>query len=40
MRIRWTPAAAAHLQTISKYLTERHPRDRDPTLRKLLCDDP
>ena len=26
MRIRWTPAAAADLQSISDYLKEHHPR--------------
>jgi plasmid stabilization system protein ParE len=35
MRIRWTPAAAADLQSISDYLKEHHPRYRDPTMRKL-----
>jgi toxin ParE1/3/4 len=35
MRIRWTPAAAADLQTISEYLKEHHPRYRDRTMRKL-----
>jgi addiction module RelE/StbE family toxin len=35
MRIRWTPAAAADLQGISDYLTEHHPRYRNPTMRKL-----
>jgi len=35
MRIRWTPAAAADLQSISEYLKEHHPRYRDPTMRKL-----
>lgn len=32
MRIRWTPAAAADLQSISDYLKEHHPRYRDPTM--------
>jgi plasmid stabilization system protein ParE len=35
MRIRWTPAAVADLQNINDYLKERHPRYRDPTIRKL-----
>ncbi len=35
MRIRWTPAAAADLQTISDYLKERHPHYRQATMRKL-----
>jgi toxin ParE1/3/4 len=35
MRIRWTPAAAADLQSISDYLKDHHPRYRDPTMRKL-----
>ncbi len=35
MRIRWTPAAAADLQHINDYLKGRHPRYRQPTLRKL-----
>jgi toxin ParE1/3/4 len=35
MRVRWTPAAAADLQSISDYLSEHHPRYRDPTMRKL-----
>jgi toxin ParE1/3/4 len=35
MRIRWTPAAAADLQSISDYLKEHHPRYRDSTMRKL-----
>jgi addiction module RelE/StbE family toxin len=35
MRIRWTPAAAADLQSISDYLKEHHPRYSDPTMRKL-----
>jgi toxin ParE1/3/4 len=38
MRIRWTPAAAADLQSISDYLQERHPRYRDATIRKLYDD--
>jgi len=35
MRIRWTPAAAADLQSISDYLKEHHPRYRQLTMRKL-----
>jgi plasmid stabilization system protein ParE len=35
MRIRWTPAAAADLQSISDYLKEHHARYRDLTVRKL-----
>jgi toxin ParE1/3/4 len=35
MRIRWTPAAAADLQHINDYLSEHHPRYRQPTMRKL-----
>ena len=35
MRIRWTPAAAADLQSISEYLKEHHPSYRDPTILKL-----
>jgi addiction module RelE/StbE family toxin len=35
MRIRWTPAAAADLQSISDYLKERYPHYRQPTMRKL-----
>jgi toxin ParE1/3/4 len=35
MHIRWTPAAAADLQSISEYLGEHHSRYRDPTMRKL-----
>jgi plasmid stabilization system protein ParE len=38
MRTRWTPAAAADLQGISDYLKERHPRYRDPTMRRLYGD--
>ena len=37
MRIRWTPASAADLQSISDYLKEHHPRYRDPTMRKLYA---
>ena len=35
MRIRWTPSAAADLQSISDYLKDHHPSYRDPTMRKL-----
>ncbi|HVP46435.1 MAG TPA: type II toxin-antitoxin system RelE/ParE family toxin, partial [Bryobacteraceae bacterium] len=35
MRIRWTPAAAADLEHINKYLKARHPHYRQPTMRKL-----
>jgi addiction module RelE/StbE family toxin len=35
MRIRWTPPAAADLQSISEYLREHHPQYRQPTMRKL-----
>jgi toxin ParE1/3/4 len=35
MRIRWTPAAAADLQSISNYLRDNHPRYRNPTMRRL-----
>ena len=35
MHIRWTPAAAADLQSISDYLKDNHPRYRGPTMRKL-----
>lgn len=35
MRIRWTPAAAADLQTISDYLKDHHPRYRQSTVQKL-----
>jgi toxin ParE1/3/4 len=38
MRIRWTPAAAADLQGVSDYLKERHPRYREPTMRRLFGD--
>ena len=36
MRIRWTPAAAADLQSINDYLKAHHPSYREPTLRKLV----
>jgi toxin ParE1/3/4 len=35
MRIRWTPAATADLQSISDYLEEHHPYYRQATMRKL-----
>lgn len=35
MRIRWTPPAAADLQSISEYLRKHHPQYRQPTMRKL-----
>lgn len=35
MRIRWTPAAAADLQSISDYLKQHFPQYRQPTMRKL-----
>ena len=35
MRIRWTPLAAADLQSISNYLKEHHPQYRQATMRKL-----
>jgi plasmid stabilization system protein ParE len=35
MRIRWTPPAAADLQSISDYLKDHHPQYRQPTMRKL-----
>jgi addiction module RelE/StbE family toxin len=35
MRIRWTPPAAADLQSISDYLREHRPQYRQPTMRKL-----
>jgi toxin ParE1/3/4 len=35
MRIRWTPPAAADLQSISDYLKVHHPHYRQPTMRKL-----
>ena len=35
MRIRWTPPAAADMQSISDYLREHRPHYRQPTLRKL-----
>jgi addiction module RelE/StbE family toxin len=35
MRIRWTPAAAADLQSISDYLKAHYPQYRSATIRKL-----
>ena len=35
MRIRWTPPAAADLQSISDYLKEHHAEYRQPTIRKI-----
>jgi toxin ParE1/3/4 len=35
MRIRWTPAAVADLQSIDAYLREHHPHYEHPTMRKL-----
>ena len=35
MRIRWTPPAAADMQSISEYLKEHHPQYRQATMRKL-----
>lgn len=35
MRVRWTPAAATDLERLSKYLEGRHPRYRQPTMRKI-----
>jgi plasmid stabilization system protein ParE len=35
MRIRWTPPAAADMQSISDYLKEYSPHYRQPTMRKL-----
>ena len=34
MRIRWTPLAAADLQSISDYLKQYHPHYRQATMRK------
>jgi len=36
MRVRWTPAAVADLESISDYLKERHPQYRESTLRRLF----
>lgn len=35
MRVRWTPLAAADLQSIRDYLKEHHPQYSQPTMRKL-----
>lgn len=35
MRLRWTTAASADLQSISDYLKEHHPSYRQSTLRKI-----
>jgi addiction module RelE/StbE family toxin len=35
MRIRWTPLAAADMQSISDYLAQHHPQFRQVTMRKL-----
>ncbi|MFN0102570.1 MAG: hypothetical protein ACKV2U_10830 [Bryobacteraceae bacterium] len=35
MHIRWTPPAAADMQSVNDYLKERQPEYRQPTLRKL-----
>ncbi len=35
MRIRWSPAAAADLESIRNYLHEHHPSFMQPTVRKL-----
>ena len=35
MRIRWTPPAAADLQSISNYLKVHQPEYRQPTMRNL-----
>lgn len=37
MRIRWTPAAVADLESIGEYLRERHPEFRETTLRRLYA---
>jgi toxin ParE1/3/4 len=37
MRIRWTPAAAADLQSINDYLKEHHPHYREATVRKVYA---
>jgi toxin ParE1/3/4 len=38
MRIRWTPAAAADLQSVSDYLKEHHPHYREATIRRVYAD--
>ena len=35
MIIRWTPPAAADMQSISDYLKEHQPQYRQPTMRKI-----
>jgi toxin ParE1/3/4 len=35
VRIRWTPPAAADMQSISDYLGDHYPQYRQPTMRKL-----
>lgn len=35
MRIRWTPSAAADMQSISDYLKEHYPQYRQPTIHRL-----
>jgi len=35
MRLRWTPAAAADLEEINRYLQQHHPSYRAPTILKL-----
>lgn len=35
LRIRWTTAAAADMQSINDYLKDNHPHYRQPTMRKL-----
>lgn len=37
MRIRWTPAAAADLQSISDYLGKHHSHYRESTMRRLYA---
>jgi len=37
MRIRWTPAATADLQSISDYLKQHHPSYHVATMRKLYA---
>jgi toxin ParE1/3/4 len=37
MRIRWTPAAAADLQSVSDYLKEHHPHYREATIRRVYA---
>ena len=35
MRIQWTPAAAADLEQINRYVDARYPHHREPTMRSL-----